>query len=185
MKNCERKCKIDGCNRIYDTCGFCAHHYHKWRKYGDPLTVKPAGGPRKPRCKKECLTCGKEFEFFPSRNTERKKFCSRACLNKSIKGAPFVPFDKREWYEPKKNGYLGKVFKGKMVWQHRFVMEEILGRPLLESEVVHHINGIKNDNRPDNLIVYDRSEHGRKHKDIFNELLNLRKQLEKKHSQTC
>jgi hypothetical protein len=38
-------------------------------------------------------------------------------------------------------------------------MEAKLGRLLEREEVVHHVNGVKHDNRPDNLIVLQQSEH--------------------------
>lgn len=42
---------------------------------------------------------------------------------------------------------------GKLVYEHRVVMEGIIGRSLSENEVVTWRNGVKNDNRPENLIL--------------------------------
>lgn len=47
--------------------------------------------------------------------------------------------------------------------QHRAMMEQELGRKLLKSEIVHHANGIKSDNRIKNFILTNPSDHSRYH----------------------
>ncbi len=52
---------------------------------------------------------------------------------------------------------------GAYAYEHDLVAEEMLGRPLEPTEVVHHRNGRRDDNRRENLEVTTRSDHARGH----------------------
>lgn len=66
---------------------------------------------------------------------------------------------------------------GRYVPEHRLVVARSIGRPLTRSEVVHHINGIKTDNRLENLELHgSSSSHQLTHAQIDAELTRLREE---------
>lgn len=129
---------------------FCSHPCY-W------VTARPKIDYSTKRAKKPvyrlCEQCGKEFTTLP--NQVRRgfgRFCSHKCFGDSIRGDGFLS-----------RGYLCIHQNGKTRYIHRLVMEEHLGRPLRSDEVCHHINGVKTDNRPENLQVMTQSEHAALH----------------------
>lgn len=58
-----------------------------------------------------------------------------------------------------RSGYRITYRSGRRDYEHRLIAEEMLGRPLKSDEVVHHIDGNRLNNAPENLMVMPVSEH--------------------------
>lgn len=109
-----------------------------------------------------CTNCGTVFR--PSDSAS--KYCSRTCAwanngkRSTEKRRPEV------WWKNNRGYIEGRVLingKQVLVKQHRWVMENHIGRPLLKTETLHHINGNKLDNRIENLKIMTHGEHTSMH----------------------
>ena len=104
-----------------------------------------------------CEQCGETVRRFQSQ-FRKQAFCSPACrqLHRETNPARQVT----------SSGYV-KVYIGRgkpgadgagHILEHRKVIQEFLGRPLLPTENVHHRNGDRTDNRLNNLELWNRSQ---------------------------
>jgi hypothetical protein len=64
------------------------------------------------------------------------------------------------WIE---RGYHYISINGRKTAFHRWLIEQMLGRPLSSDEIVHHVDGDPMNNDPDNLVILSRAEHTRIH----------------------
>ena len=71
-----------------------------------------------------------------------------------------------KFFQVSKEGYICiRPRHGELYYLHRLIMEEKLGRRLNSNELVHHIDGNKMNNHPNNLELTNRSEHINTHRE--------------------
>jgi hypothetical protein len=129
-------------------CAQCGAQYQPRaarQKYCDDHAQAPRHDKPRTMPTKVCGVCGKSFP--PRQNSQ--KYCSPVC---KVNATPRKPYLDAAGYVRAfvGFGYPRADAKGRMK-EHRYVMQEHLGRPMLQTETVHHINGDRADNRIENL----------------------------------
>jgi hypothetical protein len=154
------KCTVEGCSGTVKALGYCAAHYGRFKKYGTPTGGGPARKPWAEQVSTECKIDG----------------CDRASTTRGMCTAHYArwfrlgdaeslgPVIRRQTLGGKQVDKLGYVFwldvthpmstANGRVYEHRVVISEKIGRTLLKGENVHHKNGDRADNRPENLELW-------------------------------
>lgn len=114
----------------------------------------------------QCALCGKNMILTPREcRSGGRHYCSKRCAARSVNplGSQTGIFS-RTWKGGNfisKEGYRMVLIPGlgKYTTEQKRIMEKRLGHPLQKDEVVHHLDGNKLNNDPENLIICTRSEH--------------------------
>lgn len=134
--------KVNG-KMVYHSCVDCGKIRLVRLRKGKPMNVL-------------CLSCSKRrhlssVDYFPH-NKGDKSYSWKGGRHKTSHGYINIRV-----YED--NPYYSMANKTHHIYEHRLIMAQHLGRCLEKWEVVHHINGIKDDNRIENLSIIGHETH--------------------------
>lgn len=187
----ENKCQICGAPTKYAKSKKCRSCYLETVEKGEESKKWTGGKPRCTHCNKllsdytskvcrkcyaeksigstnpnwrggipKCIDCGKKLSDYVSVRCKKCKGDSQQgelnpnWIGGRVKKDGYIYLYKPNHPNSNKQGY---------IFEHRYVVSEIIGRPLTNEDVIHHINHISDDNRIDNLMLTTKKEHRQQH----------------------
>ena len=141
-RNGAKQCRRKGCTLLAVLDGLCRPHYMQRRRLDKEQELRDGR-----RC--SVKGCDRPYDIggFCHLHYQRQRKTGNpgpVTLLRAKNGSGYI----RGGYK-----YI-KMTDGRAIPEHRLVMEEHLGRPLVKGENVHHLNGIRLDNRIENLELW-------------------------------
>ncbi len=146
-------CTVEGCEKKLCAKGLCSMHYERIRRTGELGPADPI--PHLERSSKYSHLACCEVDGCGRDRAVGYSMCSMHAQRVRHHGDPGANFSKFGKGYTTREGYrIVSVAPYTAVLEHRHVMEQHLGRKLAAYENVHHKNGIRDDNRIENLELW-------------------------------
>lgn len=146
------ECSVETCSKKPLAKGLCEAHYALNRRTGSTERTNVRGVCFLADCGEPHLAKGYcSSHYYKWKNNGDPYFVQPKATSKKV-------MDKSGYIElTNMHDYPGTKKNGR-IFEHRYVMSEHLGRPLLPNENVHHKNGIRDDNSLENLELWTKSQ---------------------------